>query len=407
MHAFAGWQLIPKRPCHITNNGSGVAFKEAPVTVEEAEMAVLARQCCHESAKSECRLLIAEDNSDNNSSNWLKVRESLARRGILCRMETNPSSRLLLCKWSYCDFGCMEYRLTDDHRLWVRERLVVGKRKRRRPLQELTSHHRHEGVDNTGQVCVWDSEITLTHLLVRTLEGESPQSLLEPLESMLAVKPPQKQPAAAPLSVVELGCGMAGLAGLALAKLRPNTRVLLTDGHPEAIRNNQIHVHLNEFADQSTVSCQQLLWTTTTDSNDDNDHNQQQQHDMALVSDCTHFQEHHAGLAWTLAQLLRVDGVAVLCQPPRGNSLKRFLELCRSMMNGSSDHHLWSIETADNIPMLDRHHQASLQNPHYNPDRHQPKVVFLFKLRDASDLDRRDAIQHMCQRETSVTSATD
>ena len=62
-------------------------------------------------------------------------------------------------------------------------------------------------------------------------------------------------------------------------------------------------------------------------------------HDLILASDCTHFQEFHACLACTIADNLRIGGVALLLQPPRGHSLTNFvtcLESSQDLMHFTS-----------------------------------------------------------------------
>ena len=138
------------------------------------------------------------------------------------------------------------------------------------------------------------------------------------------------------MSVIELGAGMAALAGMTVASNLSDVQLLITDGHPDAILNNRVNGALNDWSvNNATVECERLLWTT------DALHSHQNEFDLALASDCTHFQDHHAGLMITLADVLKVGGVAILCQPTRADSLDNFVTLYASRLwsnFGNSDY---------------------------------------------------------------------
>lgn len=162
-------------------------------------------------------------------------------------------------------------------------------------LEGLLSHRIHNGVDNTGNVRVWDAEMTLAGFLLDVMmmagmsnitdeENAAPggvhddtiglMQLKNQLRSMMFCTPVIKDstrtarattnsnPPAEETScnILELGAGQAGLAGLAmmvassnklvansddtaLTKMKP-CRVILTDGHPKCIENNKICVDL-------------------------------------------------------------------------------------------------------------------------------------------------------------------
>ena len=235
--------------------------------------------------------------------------------------------------------------------------------RKRFTVRELSSHLRHDGVDNTGQTCVWDSECTLTHCLLN--DGSELRKLLPILSHLSSAH-----------TIIEIGVGMAGIAGLALASTS-EANVLLTDGHPDAVENNQINIMMNKMVGK--IHCERLLWSV-----DINDH--REEGDIVLCSDCTHFREHHSGLMITLAHLLKINRTAILCQPQRSNSFDRFLMLCESFLD------LWEIRLVIE-PALERLHQKSLLDPTYDPNLHCPCIVALKKLRALEAEDRRLARQ--------------
>lgn len=345
---------------------------------------------------------------------WNTLRERLAIKGIVSRIkrasteadekgnvnvgDEPPRPILLSIQWSYCDYECIQYTLSETSRLYVRQR----RRNKKVSRNDWTSHQR-VGLDNTGQICVWDSEITMTYLLCEALKqplNECPVldgvSLSQYLASILRQVPNNNdQDSARVLRVLELGCGMAGLAGLALAKLRSHTHVVLTDGHANAVLNNRINLLLNEkdghdnqdknIAVGSSVECRTMLW------NDNEYHRKEGKaenvsandsvhplFDLVLISDCLHFQEYHHDLIQTLCNCTRINGHVVLCQPTRSQSLRNFVNLLDDGCSRTS--HTWEImEDFPVPPELEQQHTLSLSNPLYDPDRHQARFIVLKK----------------------------
>ena len=275
---------------------------------------------------------------------------------------------------SLSNYSIMEYPLVNTSKsLWIRQRQQHAAAKL--TLSELASHQFHQGVDNTGNVCIWDAEKTLAWAMLQEYQNGSRLGNVKTL--------------------TELGVGMAGLAAMACATLSPDLeRVTLTDGHMDCVRNNQLNVRLLEsLAECATrIDCRQLLWTV------DNDSEWPEPADWTLVSDCTHFQEYHAALFWTLVQCTKVGGTIWMCQPNRGHSWRRFCDLvvyvnyCKPLL---------SLPSEQSYPELDCMHECFLRQPdsHYNPDIHQPCVFCLTKLRDATEQDRQRAIRHIETRD--------
>lgn len=354
IHRFEGWNLLTKT--------ISVSSDRRTFTCSCVDQAmyheILAWQCL---AGDKGRLHV-EFSELSTSVEVTSLRERLARHGILMRQA--DGQRVMEIKWSHCSYVNIQYSLDKSSVLFIRER----KPRRRVAVRELRSHDLNGGVDNTGQARVWDSESTLTHCLLNK-------------ESTLFTELPILWNLTAAINVIELGVGMAGIAGLALGKTS-QVNVLLTDGHPDAVDNNCINIRMNDL--QGNVRCERLLWSADIRAH-------KEEADLVLCSDCTHFQEHHAGLMITLAHLLKIDGIAVLCQPPRAESLDRFLKLCDSMPS------LWGI-TVIVEPILECLHNESLVDPSYDPNLHYPKIVLLKKLRELRDEDRQLAKEKAQER---------
>lgn len=275
--------------------------------------------------------------------------------------------------------------------LYARERLNTAPTS----LRELTSHHHHQGVDNTGNICVWDSEKTMAFSLLKLLAMNQlpwwPQSTSQ-----------------SPLHILELGAGMAGLAGLALARKLQERQLpfclFLTDGHPQAVQNNRVHAHMmmmqqsQSFENintsmQQSMNCLVLPWSKDPPLGETHPppcH-------VALVSDCTHFQEFHAHLFFTLAYGVRVSGYVYLCQPHRGKSLQRFLDVVQATANDKVNP-LFSVEWLE-IPELERKAKSAGQHHHYDPNIHYPRWIMLQKLREVEDRDHCQVDGHMKERD--------
>jgi len=160
---------------------------------------------------------------------------------------------------------------------------------RRRPdaisLEDLASHHSSDGVDNTGNVCVWPAEEVLAHLCVQ-------------IAHVLANR-----------AVVELGAGMTGLAGLVAAASTRARRVTITDGNKAAAQNVAQCVALNAFnagasASQLRVDTQQLVWSS---AHADEAKARVGAADVVMAADCLFFKDFHVDLVDTLAALVNAS----------------------------------------------------------------------------------------------------
>lgn len=245
------------------------------------------------------------------------------------------------------------------------ERLTSAKK----TLKELTSHHHHNEIDNTGNIRVWDCESVLTWFL-----HSSEQANNKLVGS----------------TVLELGAGMAGIAGLSLNGIADT--VYLTDGHPDCVRNNQINVQLLEASNskcRSTFQCQLLKWSY-------DDSSSPIQADWTLVSDCSHFEEYHGELLWTCMRHTRVGGNVWMCQPQRGQSLDRFIAVARQFCTVTKISH----ETIDQM-----HGEYVKNNSCYSPNIHRPLLVSLTKTRDLDSMDKQ-AIKEYIETRRKPNSTT-
>ncbi|KAG5185434.1 hypothetical protein JKP88DRAFT_207881 [Tribonema minus] len=217
--------------------------------------------------------------------------------------------------------------------LCVRERAA----RRRTTLAEIFSHRVH-GVDNTGNVRVWPSESLLLHHLVST---------------------PGAIPAGA--RVLEIGGGMTALAGLGVAAAAGcRVRcVVVTDGHPDAVRGQRVCARLNRHAFGATrVAARRLV--TTADNADSTAASAacscgcgSGPFDVVIGSDCLFFEDFHADLIEILRRLIAPCGRAVLLQPSRGGSMERFAARAR-------DHFDVYMEARYDDSIWERHQQLLL-----------------------------------------------
>ena len=310
---------------------------------------------------------------------------------------------------------------TNKTTIKVRTKEKRQAKKQRIDLRGLLSHRLH-GVDNTGQSCVWDSESTLTYCLfagddgnndsLDTAEGEKRTSIptcplaIDKLLSLAASVDAADTATAKKtrIRVVELGAGMAGLAGLSLAAFgldnnsglysttsRWDINVTLTDGHPDAVLSNRICADLTSRrygeSAQNHISCQRLLWNDGEQgvadcqalTNDGRD-----KYHICLASDCVHFQEFHAALVATIGRLLDIGGVCLLCQPRRADSLDNFMRVIDAVNDvGSADENAFDMQLFEryNQKLWDMHQTELAKNDGicYDPNIHFPLLLMLRK----------------------------
>ena len=216
------------------------------------------------------------------------------------------------------------------------------------------------------------------------------------------------------LNVCEIGCGMAGLAGLTVAVRSRAKYVLLTDGNARCMENVRNIVKKNrKLFDQTTVRCKQLKWRLMSEEcgseNDLNqtlanqistvdkavseqssseateldrqlddqiierDENLANKFEILLCSDCLYFEKSHLPLIETIYSLLNDNGTAIIMAPLRKNSFKDFMKLsCKYF------HLKIHIVYDDIVWQLNRKFQRELTDI-YSTDRHYPLMAVLTK----------------------------
>ena len=310
--------------------------------------------------------------------------------------ESSKSTKYQTLHYDLSDSDNVSSDHSHPHIIWTRE-----PRENKLSLDDLVSHRKNNGVDNTGNICVWDSERTLAYLLYNHFDDFSAhtQSLVRGSESRSGMR------------ILELGTGMAGLSALALgmrlALIRQEVckdtteksiHITLTDGNPSGVKNNVVNQHLTKLNSQRMweetgkyshyldldVKCEELLWTT------DEKDNAMAKQDILLVSDCVHFQNFHAALATTTLRCLKVGASAIFCQPTRGPSLDNFYNLLQTAIsNDNCDEPIAaSLLSCSWIshPVIDEKHNQAVSQFHdvYDANLHHPKILVVTKLRELS-----------------------
>lgn len=398
IHRFPGYQLLERRPANCTGSEITSQLKllrwDAKQSTHENQSR-LSVACLGVAAvypKGQCVDIL--DCPPHKT--WFESLNEMCNHvvSLLVVEDKNPNVVTLLVqeKSSTTTYTVYEYALDSRCSIWTRE---PQEGSRRLSLNDLVSH-RKTGVDNTGNVCVWDSERTLAHLLYhhyndfRALRQASPRRILE------------------------LGTGMAGIAAIALGLrlvqqehngCQSEVQVMLTDGHPDGVLNNRINQMLTKLSTCKDnkhpyhaldVSEQLLLWTADLEPSVSSSQ-LYSYYDVVLVSDCTHFQEFHAALAITTLRSLRVGGVAIFCQPTRGDSLDNFYDVLLTTTKDVTTG-LVNLEWWTHTVLSDQEAQAREKYPGvYDVDLHCPKILVVKKLRE---LTREDCERIVHQQKT-------
>lgn len=158
-------------------------------------------------------------------------------------------------------------------------------------LQDLT------GFNNTGNICVWPSEEVLTAYCL-----ENKHLFIDK-------------------SVLELGAGMTGLAGLVVGQACGAKHVLITDGNDNSVENLEIIVEENKNLNLiQNVSSKCIKW-----ANGANDLSEQ--YDVIISADCLFFDEGRPQLLECLKKALKPGGTAIIVAPSRSGTFEDFVDL--------------------------------------------------------------------------------
>jgi predicted nicotinamide N-methyase len=288
-------------------------------------------------------------------------------------------------------------------------------------VDALLSHRINNGVDNTGNVRVWDAEATLAGFLLSALlteefievdtTGIEAEDLtkLEDLRSRIksALFTNDEGCRLEKCNILEMGAGQAGLAGLALAEATSSVSAMkpielfLTDGHPKCVENNRYCAGLIRGRDDVNIHTKLLLWDSSDKGAEecrcinreshksnmlelDQNYLDNGSFHICLASDCVHFQDFHDGLFCTIARTLAVGGIALLCQPKRGSSLQNFMSIIDTVNNAGNP--LFQIDLLQDFhPKVSNMHRSLLSaataNTTYDPNWHRPLLLVMTKLR--------------------------
>lgn len=149
------------------------------------------------------------------------------------------------------------------------------------------------GFNNTGNICIWPSEETLSYYVCANLHLFNNKTVLE------------------------LGGGMSCLAGLFAAKFASAKHVTVTDGNKVSVENVEAALNCNDFT--CPVQCNVLKWTTNNTSLLD------EKFDLILCADCLFFDDARADLIDCLWNCLSVSGTGLIMAPQRGTTLDNFI----------------------------------------------------------------------------------
>ncbi|KAJ3341038.1 hypothetical protein HDU83_006809 [Entophlyctis luteolus] len=175
-------------------------------------------------------------------------------------------------------------------------------------------------------------------------------------------------------SVLELGAGMAGLAGLALGAGGLCSQILVTDGNPDSVRNVAWNIAINEkIFSQVNIAAQQYIWGQECE-----------EFDVVIGADLTYLTESHDVLAATLQQTVKYpDGVCYMFCCSRGGSLEAFLKILEEIEPSGTRKKLKAeIQRQYDDLIWDRHlHEidASAGDADiYNPDKEYPVKITIY-----------------------------
>ena len=159
------------------------------------------------------------------------------------------------------------------------------------------------------------------------------------------------------LSVVELGAGSVGLAGLFAAALLPESDVFLSDGNAESVGNLSLVAEANPGLQLRSGL---LRWGEELG----------REVDVALAADCFFFDEGREPLLRTLTAALKTGGEAICVAPSRNGTFEKFVRL-------AEDSGAFEVRT-ERDRFVSQFAAAGFETS--DKDRHLPLVLRLRKL---------------------------
>jgi len=258
---------------------------------------------------------------------------------------------------------------------------------RKLTIKDITSHEDY-GVDNTGNIRIWDSESILLYTLLKIEKSIFNNNKIT-LQQNLLLSYIKDQ------NILELGGGLTALCGLGIAAtsyIKPKL-IIITDGHPKCTRNLQVCIEMNkqkQVFNQCDINAHQLRW----DRNDIKCQNEINSilninnnigYDTILISDCLFFKEFHLDLIYVLNQIVRPGGRVLLLQPPRSGSTELFIKLINK--------NVWEInrEFEENYceEVNEKHKKfmnEDIEKGIYDPDLHFPRLLIMIKKDNNSNI---------------------
>ena len=279
------------------------------------------------------------DNDDNNTY-------------MLCKIYVKH--KLLKPTMNLCNFWSYNLPFHNNTNIITREKnedASVG-------ISGLLSNKMH-GIDNTGNVKVWTSELLLLYILLEKMNQDG--------DSFKRRK-----------SVLELGGGNTGLCGLGLAITNWCESVMLTDGHPDCVLNQNVCIQMNKqngnLSSSVNIYSNLLRWSENDTLGDWKRITDDKigTYDIIIASDCLFFKDFHKDLLWVLTNSLSYDNNSCiyLLQPRRSGTMDLFLDLANEYFDVTI-----SNDYCEKVNELHKHYLTT--DSSYNIDIHFPILVIL------------------------------
>ena len=187
-------------------------------------------------------------------------------------------------------------------------------------INGLLSNKKH-GIDNTGNVRVWTSELLLLYILLQQQHHHHNNNNNNNNKRR----------------VLELGGGNTGLCGLGLACTNWCESIVITDGHPDCVLNQNVCIQMNKqygnISKDVSIHSHLLRWSENDVLGDWNLITQggTKKFNVIIASDCLFFKDFHKDLIWVLNNSLSYDNDSCiyLLQPKRSGTMDMFLDISK------------------------------------------------------------------------------
>lgn len=247
-------------------------------------------------------------------------------------------------------------------------------------------------VDNTGNICIWNSEELLGYVACKAVLGNAPLIPSSCLSFTLSLSSSSSSSSTStspisPIRIIELGAGQSGLAALMVAQaLRRTGRaydICITDGNDRCASelHTQLSLNASQLVDNSSmqynVQTKCMIW------NSQDKYEEMGRYDWIIAADCLFFQDYHVDLLHVLSTLLSLNGIIWLLAPGRGKTAEKFMGLVEK--SGEWKVEWWGEKYDEEI--WKQHQQYLKDNCHagnnnnnialYDPDLHYPQLIVL------------------------------